>query len=62
MFCGENGDILRENDTITFPKLAETYSRIADGGPDEFYTGQVAQDLVRDLQALGTVFLLMLFL
>ncbi|XP_029024805.1 glutathione hydrolase 1 proenzyme [Betta splendens] len=55
VFCGKNGDILKENDTIKFPKLAETYRKIADMGPGTFYEGQLAQDLVRDIQEAGGI-------
>ncbi|MGI9153602.1 MAG: gamma-glutamyltransferase, partial [Rubrivivax sp.] len=33
--------------------LAATLQRLADGGPREFYEGQVARDLARDIQAKG---------
>ncbi|KAG8010679.1 Glutathione hydrolase 1 proenzyme [Nibea albiflora] len=54
VFCGTDRDILRENDTIKFPKLAETYRKIAEEGPDAFYHGQLAQNLVADIQAAGS--------
>ncbi|XP_028273852.1 glutathione hydrolase 1 proenzyme [Parambassis ranga] len=55
VFCGKNGDILKVNDNITFPKLAETYRRIAEEGPEAFYKGELAQDLVNDIQAAGGI-------
>uniref|UniRef100_A0A8C5HFK2 Glutathione hydrolase n=1 Tax=Gouania willdenowi TaxID=441366 RepID=A0A8C5HFK2_GOUWI len=55
VFCGENGDILKENETIRFPQLAETYRRIAEDGPNAFYSGQLAQNLVTDIQAAGGI-------
>ncbi|TKS84507.1 Gamma-glutamyltranspeptidase 1 [Collichthys lucidus] len=55
VFCGEDGDILRENDTIKFTKLAETYRKIAEEGPDAFYHGQLAQNLVTDIRAAGGI-------
>lgn len=56
MFCGKNGDILKENDTIVFTRLAETYRKIAEEGADAFYQGQLAQNLVTDIQAAGSIF------
>uniref|UniRef100_A0A668A6C2 Gamma-glutamyltransferase 1b n=1 Tax=Myripristis murdjan TaxID=586833 RepID=A0A668A6C2_9TELE len=53
VFCSQNGDVLKENETIKFPRLAETYRKIAQEGPDVFYKGQIAQDLVTDIQASG---------
>ncbi|XP_013859228.1 gamma-glutamyltranspeptidase 1 [Austrofundulus limnaeus] len=51
VFCGKNGDILKENETIKFTKLAETYRKIAEKGVKEFYEGETAENLVRDIQA-----------
>ncbi len=55
MFCDSTGSILQENDTITFTKLADTYEFIAENGPDAFYSGQLAENLVRDIQAAGFI-------
>ena len=57
MFCDSQKKILKENDIVRFPKLAETYQRIADEGPDVFYNGSMARSIVEDIQAAG----LMLF-
>lgn len=48
-------DILKENETITYPKLAKTYRTIAEVGPDAFYSGQLAQNLVEDIQAASKI-------
>lgn len=53
MFCDSQRKILKENDIVKFPKLADTYQRIADGGPDVFYNGSMAQSIVEDIQAAG---------
>lgn len=55
VFCGSNGDILKENDTIKFTTLAQTYKKIAEEGPTAFYEGELAQKLVADIQARGNV-------
>lgn len=51
VFCGEDGDVLKENQNITFPQLAKTYKKIAEEGPNAFYEGQLAQSLVADIKA-----------
>lgn len=55
MFCDSENNILKENDIIRFPKLADTYQRIAEEGPDVFYNGTMARSIVEDIQAEGVV-------
>ncbi|XP_068608923.1 glutathione hydrolase 1 proenzyme [Brachionichthys hirsutus] len=55
VFCRTEGGVLQEKDIIKCPKLAETYRKIAAEGPDVFYEGQMAQDLVTDIQAAGGI-------
>ncbi|GAA6088476.1 glutathione hydrolase 1 proenzyme [Tachysurus ichikawai] len=55
VFCNTNGDILKENDTITFLKLADTYQRIAEEGADAFYNGSIAENLVTDIRNAGGI-------
>lgn len=56
VFCEEKRvDVLKENDTIKFPKLAQTYRKIAEEGADAFYQGELAEYLVADIQAAGSV-------
>lgn len=40
-------------DVMRYPELARTLKLIADGGRDAFYTGELAQDMVDTLKALG---------
>lgn len=56
VFCDSEKNILKENDIVRFPKLAETYQRIAEEGPDVFYNGSMAQRIVGDIQAAGLTF------
>jgi len=60
VFCDSNKNLLRESDIIRFLKLADTYERIAEEGPDVFYNGSMAQNIVDDIQAAGH-FILSLF-
>lgn len=55
MFCNKNKTgVLKENENIRYPKLAETYRKIAEEGAKAFYEGPLAQNLVADIQAAGT--------
>ncbi|PJJ08158.1 gamma-glutamyltranspeptidase/glutathione hydrolase [Flavobacterium sp. 1] len=45
----------KENDTVKYPALAETFRRIAKNGRDEFYEGQTAKTLVKYLQEKGGI-------
>lgn len=53
VFCDSQRNILKENDTVRFPRLADTYQRIADEGPDVFYYGSMARTIVQDIQGAG---------
>ncbi|TSM12567.1 Glutathione hydrolase 1 proenzyme [Bagarius yarrelli] len=55
VFCNTNGDVLKENDTITFHKLADTYQQIAENGADAFYNGTIAENLVTDIRSAGGI-------
>ncbi|KAL1924535.1 uncharacterized protein VTP21DRAFT_4189 [Calcarisporiella thermophila] len=49
------GVFLRENETTTFPSLANTLQRIAEEGAEAFYSGDIAKSIVDAVQASGGV-------
>uniref|UniRef100_A0A3Q3KA69 Glutathione hydrolase n=1 Tax=Monopterus albus TaxID=43700 RepID=A0A3Q3KA69_MONAL len=51
VFCDSQKNILKENDIVRFPKLADTYQRIAEDGPDVFYSGSMAQKICDQIQS-----------
>ncbi|XP_077054039.1 glutathione hydrolase 1 proenzyme-like [Siphateles boraxobius] len=53
VFCDSNNNTLKEKDIIRFPKLALTYKKIAEEGPDVFYNGSLTQTIVDDIKAAG---------
>ena len=48
-----NGDTPKAGQVLRLPGLANTLRAIADGGPDAFYTGPVAEAIVSSLQEQG---------
>lgn len=46
---------LKRGETIYRRDFAETLAAIADQGPDAFYTGRIADSLIRQIQASGGV-------
>ena len=48
-----DGKLYRVGDTLRQPELAATLKRIAAKGPEEFYRGETAQMLVRDMAAFS---------
>ncbi|MGZ9811171.1 gamma-glutamyltransferase [Pseudoroseicyclus sp. H15] len=48
-----NGKIPWPGMRLAMPQLAKTLERLSEEGPEDFYTGQIARDLVADLQANG---------
>uniref|UniRef100_UPI00398EE69E glutathione hydrolase 1 proenzyme-like n=1 Tax=Pristiophorus japonicus TaxID=55135 RepID=UPI00398EE69E len=54
VFCKKNSNrILNESDRIYFPQLAKTLQMIADKGPDAFYDGPIAEDIVHCVSQSG---------
>jgi gamma-glutamyltranspeptidase / glutathione hydrolase len=49
----KDGKMYQVGDTLRQPELAATLKRIAKNGPDEFYKGETAQMLARDMAGLG---------
>ncbi|XP_047064190.1 glutathione hydrolase 1-like [Lolium rigidum] len=50
-----NGDILKVNDTCYNVALARTLKAVAARGPDAFYRGPVASQLVKDVREVGGI-------
>ncbi|XP_044052964.1 gamma-glutamyltransferase 5a isoform X2 [Siniperca chuatsi] len=53
LFSDKNGNLLKTGDIVKFEKLADTLEIIANHGADAFYTGRIAEDLIRDIQEAG---------
>ena len=49
------GQLLAEGAVFVWPNLAKTLRRIADHGGEDFYSGQVGQQLAEDLQKAGSI-------
>ncbi|MCK8781526.1 gamma-glutamyltransferase [Rhizobium sp. NTR19] len=49
-FFDESGAPLKEGDTLKNPAYAETLKAIAEGGADAFYTGKIAEDIVKTVR------------
>ncbi|KAK2192240.1 hypothetical protein NP493_36g05026 [Ridgeia piscesae] len=45
--------LYKEGDKMTNPKMARTFKAIAEGGPKAFYFGDLAKDIVADIQDAG---------
>ena len=53
LYQNEDGSFKRAGDIAKNEALAETLQRIAENGAQEFYNGEIAKDIVADLQAMG---------
>ena len=54
-FNPETDDVWKEGDVYTRENFAQTLEAIAENGAEEFYTGQVAKDMIDDLTNLGGI-------
>ncbi|KAM8866589.1 gamma-glutamyltransferase 5a isoform 1-T1 [Synchiropus picturatus] len=54
LFLGADGKLLQTGDTVKFVSLADTLETIANGGADAFYSGRIAENLIRDIQEAGS--------
>lgn len=55
LYSDMHGNLLKTGDIVKFEKLADTLEKIANQGADAFYTGEIAEDLIRDIQEAGIV-------
>ncbi|XP_022052608.2 gamma-glutamyltransferase 5a [Acanthochromis polyacanthus] len=53
LFSDDSGNLLKVGDIVKFEKLADTLEFIANHGADGFYSGRIAEDLIRDIQDAG---------
>lgn len=53
LYTDASGNLLNPGDIVKFEKLAETLEVIATRGPDAFYSGKIAEDLISDIQEAG---------
>ncbi|XP_071338344.1 gamma-glutamyltransferase 5a isoform X1 [Trachinotus anak] len=53
LYSDEDGNLLKTGDIVKFEKLADTFEMIANHGADAFYTGKIAEDLIRDIEEAG---------
>lgn len=55
LYSDKDGKLMQTGDIVKFEKLADTLEMIANRGADAFYTGRIAEDLIRDIQEAGIV-------
>ncbi len=54
-FLNAQGQVPRYGDRHTFPQLAATLTKLATAGTDDFYRGALAEQIARDLAAVGSL-------
>lgn len=50
----KEGEIPREGERLRQPRLAATLRRLASAGLDDFYRGELARSMAKDLEAIGS--------
>ncbi|XP_061672281.1 gamma-glutamyltransferase 5a isoform X2 [Syngnathoides biaculeatus] len=53
LFSDKNGNLMQMGDILKFETLADTLETIANFGADAFYSGKIAENLIRDIQEAG---------
>ncbi|NKB59953.1 MAG: gamma-glutamyltransferase [Alphaproteobacteria bacterium] len=53
IYFDENGDIAKVGSVVKNPDMARTLRRIADGGADIFYSGEIAEEIAADMAQHG---------
>ncbi|KAL3976217.1 neuromedin U receptor 1 [Sarotherodon galilaeus] len=53
LYLDKNGNLLKTGDIVKFEKLADTLETIANEGPDAFYNGTIAKNLISDIEKAG---------
>ena len=49
------GELWKKGETYKRPTLAKTLRAVAEKGADEFYKGEVAKELIKDLEELNSI-------
>ncbi len=53
IYFHSDGNLKRPGERVENPDMAHTLRRIAEGGADVFYTGEMAEEIVADMEANG---------
>lgn len=53
IYTKANGSIYEVGELLRNPDMAQTYRRLAEHGADDFYTGEIANQISNDMQANG---------